>query len=150
MEKRISVNEFRSAVRVAQACNPLIIKRDSFLKKIEKLKEEYETYDAQVKALESGIVSLLGISVEDIVKKVVVETGTDSNGKVTKATKYLPTDNVTFDAEKKQYIVNIPEGEQVSSEEDIPAVDEAEVPTEDVGMATEMPASNNDVFQFNN
>lgn len=149
MEKRISVNEFRSAVRVAQACNPLIIKRDSFLKKIEKLKEEYETYDAQVKALESGIVSLLGISVEDMVKKEVVVTGTDSNGKVTKATKYLPTDNVTFDAEKKQYIVSIPEKGQLSSEENVPTVEEAEAPAETVEEATEMPASN-DVFQFNN
>ena len=149
MEKRISVNEFRSAVRVAQACNPLIIKRDSFLKKIEKLKEEYETYDAQVKALESGIVSLLGISVEDMVKKEVVVTGTDSNGKVTKATKYLPTDNVTFDAEKKQYIVSIPEEGQPSSEEDVPTVEEAEIPAETVEEVTEMPASN-DVFQFNN
>lgn len=149
MEKRISVNEFRSAVRVAQACNPLIIKRDSFLKKIEKLKEEYDTYDAQVKALESGIVSLLGISVENIVKKEVVVTGTDSNGKVTKATKYLPTDNVTFDAEKKQYIVSIPEERQSPSEEDVPTVEEVEVPAETIEEATEMPASN-DVFQFNN
>ena len=149
MEKRISVNEFRSAVRVAQACNPLIIKRDSFLKKIEKLKEEYETYDAQVKALESGIVSLLGISVEDMVKKEVVVTGTDSNGKVTKTTKYLPTDNVTFDAEKKQYIVSIPEEGQLSSEENVPTVEKAEVTAETVEEATEMPAPN-DVFQFNN
>ena len=148
MEKRISVNEFRSAVRVAQACNPLIIKRDSFLKKIEKLKEEYETYDAQVKALESGIKSLLGVGVEDIVKKVI-ESGTDSNGKPTKTTKYLPTDIVTYDKEKKQYIITISEEEQVSSEENIPTVEEAEVPAEAVGEATEMPASN-DVFQFNN
>lgn len=149
MEKRISVNEFRSAVRVAQACNPLIIKRNSFLKKIEKLQEEYGAYDAQVKALESGIKTLLGVRVEDIVKKVI-EPGTDSNGKPTKTTKYLPTDIVTYDKEKKQYIINIPEGEQISSEETAPAVKEVEVPTEAVEMATEMPASNNDVFQFNN
>lgn len=144
MEKRISVNEFRSAVRVAQACNPLIIKRDSFLKKIEKLKEEYETYDAQVKALESGIKSLLGVGVEDIVKKVI-ESGTDSNGKPTKTTKYLPTDIVAYDKEKKQYIITISEEGQASSEGNIPTVEEAEAPAETVEEATEMSASN-DVF----
>ena len=35
MEKRISYDEFQSVKRVAQACNPLIMKREKIKAKIE-------------------------------------------------------------------------------------------------------------------
>lgn len=114
MEKRISVSQYRSAVRVAQACNPLITKRDSIKAKIAALYTEYNGYDQQVKALEAGIKSVVGFSVEDLVKKVIIP-GTDGNGKAIKTTKYVPTSIVSYDEEKKQYVITIPdEGENVA------------------------------------
>lgn len=108
MEKRISVNEYRSAVRVAQACNPMMVKRDSVKAKIEALYKEYQSYDTQVKALEAGIVQVIGLRVEEIVKKVI-EPGTDANGNPKKTTRYVPTDKVSYDEQKKQYIISLPD-----------------------------------------
>lgn len=110
MEKRISVNEFRSAVRVAQACNPLHIQREKIKQKIAKLAEEYKSYDNQISALEAGIVSLIGLRVEDIVKKVI-ESGIDVHGNPKKTTKYVGTSLVSYDPVKKQYVITIPDQE---------------------------------------
>lgn len=45
MEKRISFDQFQSVKRVAQACNPLMVKREKLREKIEKLAAEYKEYD---------------------------------------------------------------------------------------------------------
>lgn len=124
MEKRISYDEFQSVKRVAQACNPLIMKREKIKAKIEALAAEYKSYDAQVKALESGIKQMIGFRVEELVKKVV-ESGVDGKGNPTKTTKYLPTDIVTYDTEKRQYVISIAEPETIvpPTTEDSPGSD---------------------------
>ncbi len=106
MEKRISFDEFQSVKRVAQACNPLKVKRDKVMDKINALQAEYKSYDTQISALEAGIKSIIGFRTEELVKKVI-ESGLDKNGKETKATKYVPTDIVTYDKDHKQYVINI-------------------------------------------
>lgn len=110
MEKRISFDEFQSVKRVAQACNPLKAKRDKVMDKINALQAEYKSYDTQISALEAGIKSIIGFRTEGLVKKVI-ESGLDKNGKETKATKYVPTDIVTYDKDHKQYVINIPDEE---------------------------------------
>jgi chromosome segregation and condensation protein ScpB len=110
MEKRISFDEFQSVKRVAQACNPLKAKRDKVMDKINALQAEYKSYDTQISALETGIKSIIGFRTEELVKKVI-ESGLDKNGKETKATKYVPTDIVTYDKDHKQYVINIPDEE---------------------------------------
>lgn len=110
MEKRISFDEFQSVKRVAQACNPLKAKRDKVMDKINALQAEYKSYDTQISALEAGIKSIIGFRTEELVKKVI-ESGLDKNGKETKATKYVPTDIVTYDKDHKQYVINIPDEE---------------------------------------
>lgn len=118
MEKRISFDQFQSVKRVAQACNPLTVKRDKIKAKIERLAEEYKAYDTQIAALEAGIKSIIGFRVEELVKKVIEPT-LDKNGKEVKATKYLPTSIVTYDKEHKQYVITVPEetpSEQAPSE----------------------------------
>ena len=110
MEKRISYDQFMSVKRVAQAVNPLVMKRDKLVKKIEALQAEYNDYDAQVATLESGIKQVIGFRVQDLVKKVI-EPATDKNGKEVKVTKYIPTDIVTYDKEKHQYVITVPEVE---------------------------------------
>lgn len=108
MEKRISFDEFQSVKRVAQACNPLMVKREKVKAKIAALAEEYKGYDVQIQALEAGIKQIVGFRVEELVKKVI-EPGTDSFGKAIKTTKYLPTDIVSYDSDKKQYVISVPD-----------------------------------------
>ena len=106
MEKRISYDKFQSVKRVAQACNPLMVKRDKVKSQIEKLAAEYRMYDVQIASLEAGIKEVMGFRVEELVKKVI-EPGVDVNGQPKKTTKYLPTDIVSYDTEKKQYVIHV-------------------------------------------
>lgn len=108
MEKRISFDQFQSVKRVAQACNPLMVKRDKIKAKIEKLTAEYNDYDTQISSLEAGIKQVVGFRVEELVKKVI-EPGVDVNGQPKKTTKYLPTSIVSYDETKKQYVITVPE-----------------------------------------
>lgn len=110
MEKRISFDQFQSVKRVAQACNPLMVKREKIKAKIEALNKEYNDYDTQIASLETGIKQVVGFRVEELVKKVI-EPGVDVNGQPKKTTKYLPTDIVSYDETKKQFIVSIPDND---------------------------------------
>ncbi len=110
MEKRISYSQFQSVKSVAKAIDPVVRKMAPLRKKIEELAAEYKAYQTQVDALEAGIVSIIGFHTADLVKKVIEPTGkTDANGKPLMVTKYLPTDIVAYDEQKKQYVVSIPE-----------------------------------------
>lgn len=113
MEKRISFDQFQSVKRVAQACNPLMVKREKIKAKIEALTKEYKDYDTQIASLEAGIKQVVGFRVEELVKKVI-EPGVDVNGQPKKTTKYLPTDIVSYDENKKQFIVSIPDNDSES------------------------------------
>lgn len=110
MEKRISYSQYQSVKRVAQACDPLMSKREKIKEKIEKYAAEYKDYDTQIKSLEAGIVQVIGCRVENIIKKVI-EPGVDANGKPKKTTKYLPTDIVSYDEDHKQYVITLPDPE---------------------------------------
>lgn len=110
MKKRISFDQFQSVKRVAQACNPLMVKREKIKAKIEALNKEYNDYDTQIASLEAGIKQVVGFRVEELVKKVI-EPGVDVNGQPKKTTKYLPTDIVSYDETKKQFIVSIPDND---------------------------------------
>ena len=108
MEKRISFDQFQSVKRVAQACNPLMVKREKIKVKIEALAKEFKDYDTQIASLETGIKQVIGFRVEKLVKKVI-EPGVDANGQPKKTTKYLPTDIVSYDEQHKQYVIHIPD-----------------------------------------
>lgn len=110
MEKRISYDQFMSVKRVAQAVNPLTVKRDKIGKKLEALQKEYNDLDSQVSTLEAGIVQIIGFRVQQLVKKVI-ESGVDKSGKEVKTTKYVPTDIVSYDKDNKQYVITAPEHE---------------------------------------
>lgn len=133
MKKRISFDEFQSVKRVAQACNPLKVKRDKVQAKIEALQAEYNAYDTQISALEAGIKSIIGFRTEELVKKVI-ETGTDKNGKEIKTTKYVPTDIVTYDKDKKQYVITTPDASETN--EDTNASDTEEEVSEDAQQSS--------------
>ena len=107
MEKRISYSQFQQVKSAAKMIDPLQRKMQPLRKKIEGLVAELKSYQTQVDALEAGIVSILGFHVSDLVKKVIEPTGkTDANGKPLTVTKYLPTNIVSYDEQKKEYVIN--------------------------------------------
>ena len=133
MKKSISFDEFQSVKRVAQACNPLKVKRDKVQVKIEALQAEYNAYDTQISALEAGIKSIIGFRTEELVKKIIVP-GTDKNGKEIKTTKYVPTDLVTYDKDKKQYVITVPDATEAN--EDTNVCDAKEEVSEDAQQSS--------------
>lgn len=133
MEKRISFDQFQSVKRVAQACNPLMVKREKIKAKIEALNKEYNDYDTQIASLEAGIKQVVGFRVEELVKKVI-EPGVDANGQPKKTTKYLPTDIVSYDETKKQFIVSIPDNDPEDAETKSFSGEEAATPSEENNM----------------
>lgn len=110
MEKRISYSQFQQVKSAAKMIDPLQKKMASLMAKMRKVAEEYKENETQVKALEEGIVRILGFHVSDLVKKVI-ESGVDSKGNPIKTTKYLPTDIVSYDSNKKQYVIQMPDPE---------------------------------------
>lgn len=143
MEKRISFDQFQSVKRVAQACNPLMVKREKIKAKIEALTKEYKDYDTQIASLEVGIKQVVGFRVEELVKKVI-EPGIDANGQPKKTTKYLPTDIVSYDEKHKQYVITITdESESVETPaEETPTTEDAE-PTSYDAEPTDAELENN-------
>lgn len=143
MEKRISFDQFQSVKRVAQACNPLMVKREKIKAKIEALNKEYNDYDTQIASLEAGIKQVVGFRVEELVKKVI-EPGVDANGQPKKTTKYLPTDIVSYDENKKQFIVSIPDNDPEDAETKSFSGEETATPSEENNMetSTEKPDTN--------
>jgi hypothetical protein len=135
MEKRISFDQFQSVKRVAQACNPLMVKREKIKAKIEAFNKEYNDYDTQIASLEAGIKQVVGFRVEELVKKVI-EPGVDANGQPKKTTKYLPTDIVSYDENKKQFIVSIPDNASEEEPKSFSESEETASPSEENNMET--------------
>lgn len=133
MEKRISFDQFQSVKRVAQACNPLMVKREKIKAKIEALAEEYKNYDTQISSLEAGIKQVVGFRVEELVKKVI-EPGVDANGQPKKTTKYLPTDIVSYDEKHKQYVIIIPNTNPESEPKSFSESEKAASPSKENNM----------------
>ena len=143
MEKRISFDQFQSVKRVAQACNPLMVKREKIKAKIEALAKEYKDYDTQIASLEAGIKQVVGFRVEELVKKVI-EPGVDNNGQPKKTTKYLPTDIVSYDEKHKQYVISFPDEDADGVENKSFSGEETATPSEENNMetSTEEPDTN--------
>ena len=136
MEKRISYSEFQSVKSVAKSCDPMITKRNKLKAKIEELTKEYKSCDDYISTLEAGVVKIIGFRVEQLVKKVI-EPGVDTNGQPKKTTKYLPTDIVSYDENKKQFIVSIPDDESEDVEtKSFSESEETASPSEENNMET--------------
>ena len=138
MEKRISYSQFQQVKACAKMIDPCTTKIESLKKKIMPLVEEMKGYQTQIDALEQGIVSVLGFHVSELVKKVIEPTGAvDKNGKPIKVTKYLPTDIVSYDEQKKQYVIVIPDNEGTNVAEPIVPPTTADVPGSDFDIDKE-------------
>lgn len=148
MEKRISFDQFQSVKRVAQACNPLMVKREKIKAKIKALAKEHKDYDTQIASLEAGIKQVVGFRVEELVKKVI-EPGVDANGQPKKTTKYLPTDIVSYDEQHKQYVIHIPDDNTEGESESFSESEETTATSEENNMETSTEISNTDT-EINN
>ena len=106
MRKEISYSQFQQVKSAAKMIDPNMRKIEALKKKIMPLVEEMKQYQALNDSLEAGIVNVIGFHVSDLVKKVIEPTGaTDKFGKPIKVTKYLPTDIVSYDEQKKVYVI---------------------------------------------
>jgi len=125
MEKRISYSQFQQVKSAAKMINPNIQKIEALKKKIMPLVAEMKQYQALNDSLEEGIVKVIGFHVTDLVKKVIEPTGTiGKDGKPIKVTKYLPTNIVSYDEQKKEYIITIPdEADEAPSTENVAGSD---------------------------
>lgn len=131
MEKRIKYSQFQQVKYAAKMIDPLHRKITPLKKKIEALVAECKGYQAQIDALEAGIVSTLGFHVSDLVKKVIEPTGNmDKNGNPVKTTKFVGTSMVRYDDHSKEYVVTVPE-EEKPVEEQQSVAEETAMPVED-------------------
>ena len=112
-----------------------MVKREKIKAKIEALNKEYNDYDTQIASLEAGIKQVVGFRVEELVKKVI-EPGVDANGQPKKTTKYLPTDIVSYDENKKQFIVSIPDNDPEDAETNSFSGEETATPSEENNLET--------------
>ena len=113
MEKRISYSQFQQVKSAAKMMDPNMRKIEALKKKIMPLVEEMKTLQSLNDSLEEGIVKVIGVPVYQLVKKVIEPTGAiGKDGKPIKVTKYLPTDAVSYDEQKKQYVIQIPDDEE--------------------------------------
>jgi predicted transcriptional regulator len=113
MEKRISYSQFQQVKSAAKMMDPNMRKIEALKKKIMPLVEEMKALHSLNNSLEEGIVRVIGIPVYQLVKKVIEPTGAvGKDGKPIKVTKYLPTDAVSYDEQKKQYVIQIADDEE--------------------------------------
>lgn len=91
MEKKFSRFEIATIKRTAQSVNPMVTRKNKLEEMIAELQAEYnqlslmqEQYEASIKTITGGY------GTEDIIEKVIEETGTiGKDGKLVKTTKYV-------------------------------------------------------------
>ena len=95
-------------------------------------------------AVEAGIVTVIGFHVDDLVKKVIEPTGKEINGKPVMVTKYVETDIVSYDKDKKEYVVTTSDAPQAEAPKpECPTHEEPEAPA-DSEENNDLPFNNND------
>ena len=127
MERRIKYSQFQQVKNAAKMIDLPKRKMKPIGEKIAALVAEYKSYQTQISALEAGIVQVMGFHVDDLVKKVIEPTGkTDlKTGKPIMVTKYVETDIVSYDKQKQEYVVEIPDALAENAEEEHVAAVEA-------------------------
>lgn len=121
MEKRITYTQFQSVKAVAKACEPLFRESERVKNQIAKLAEKYKGLQAQITALETGVVQVIGFHVNDLVVKVKADNGA----------KFVPTDMVKYDTVTKEYVISVPDNaEAPGSDFDADAKKETPEPQE--------------------
>lgn len=110
--KTLTTRQLASVKRIAQNVNPLVIKKNKIIAKIDKLNEEFNALNAEIEGHEMGVKALTGgFTSEDLITKRMEETGKfDTNGNPIKVTKYEPKEGVVvFSEDSNIYEIHIDE-----------------------------------------
>ena len=132
--KEITTRQMAMIKRIAMNVNPLVVKKNKLISKINDLTVEIAEINDAIEGNEMGIKTITGgLSSEVLITKTVTDSGkVDKNGNPIKVTKYEPNpDIIEWDENKKVYIVNnvaesaIEEASTYTSDEDIDSTDNA-------------------------
>ena len=132
--KEITTRQMAMIKRIAMNVNPLVVKKNKLISKINDLTVEIAEINDAIEGNEMGIKTITGgLSSEALIIKTVTDSGkVDKNGNPIKVTKYEPNpDIVQWDENKKVYIVNnvaesaIEEASTYTSGEDVNSTDNA-------------------------
>lgn len=106
--KTISIRQMAAVKRVAQNVNFAVTKRNKIAEQISKLNKEYNSLTEEIEGHEAGILKLTGHTSEELVVKIVENTGkVDKEGRPIKVTKYEPREGiVVFNEEAKVYEIH--------------------------------------------
>ena len=107
--KEITTRQMAMIKRIAMNVNPLVVKKNKLISKINDLTVEIAEINDAIEGNEMGIKTITGgLSSEVLITKTVTDSAkVDKNGNPIKATKYEPNpDIVKWDENKKVYIVN--------------------------------------------
>ena len=132
--KEITTRQMAMIKRIAMNVNPLVVKKNKLISKINDLTVEIAEINDAIEGNEMGIKTITGgLSSEVLITKTVTDSGkVDKNGNPIKVTKYEPNpDIIKWDENKKVYIVNnvaesaIEEASTYTSEENVDSTDNA-------------------------
>ena len=132
--KEITTRQMAMIKRIAMNVNPLVVKKNKLISKINDLTVEIAEINDAIEGNEMGIKTITGgLSSEVLITKTVTDSGkVDKNGNPIKVTKYEPSpDIVQWDENKKVYIVNnvaesaIEEASTYTSGENVDSTDNA-------------------------
>ena len=107
--KEITTRQMAMIKRIAMNVNPLVVKKNKLISKINDLTVEIAEINDAIEGNEMGIKTITGgLSSEVLITKTVTDSGkVDKNGNPIKVTKYEPnSDIVQWDENKKVYIIN--------------------------------------------
>ena len=132
--KEITTRQMAMIKRIAMNVNPLVVKKNKLISKINDLTVEIAEINDAIEGNEMGIKTITGgLSSEVLITKTVTDSGkVDKNGNPIKVTKYEPNSNIVqWDENKKVYIINnvaesaIEEASTYTSEENVDSTDNA-------------------------
>ncbi len=106
--KEITTRQMAMIKRIAMNVNPLIVKKNKLISKINDLTVEIAEINDAIEGNEMGIKTITGgLSSEVLITKTVTDSGkVDKNGNPIKVTKYEPnTEWVKWNEDKKVYII---------------------------------------------
>ena len=107
--KAITTRQMAMIKRIAMNVNPLVVKKNKLISKINDLTVEIAEINDAIEGNEMGIKTITGgLSSEVLITKTVTDSGkVDKNGNPIKVTKYEPNSNIVqWDENKKVYIIN--------------------------------------------
>ena len=136
--KEITTRQMAMIKRIAMNVNPLVVKKNKLISKINDLTVEIAEINDAIEGNEMGIKTITGgLSSEVLITKTVTDSGkVDKNGNPIKVTKYEPNpDIIKWDENKKVYIINnVAESaiEEASTYTSVEGVDSTDNATENV------------------